>query len=325
MKRAILVASDDADNARQIQRQLKVDFTDVHLSTDADRYLQDFEQGAPDVLVLAFDLLEKAQRYYLGLYRLGGALQLHPHRTVILCAKDEVQQVFELCKKGYFDDYVLYWPLSHDGWRLSMSVWIASREMGLQRPGLPVPSELYAHARHVGELDRLIGREVDAASEQVLAGPDAVAVDVWAQRFKGVIEPALAGSRVLTEKIRCLRPVVMVIEDDPFFRALVDQALNPLAWDTVFAVDSIAALAQLRRSRPDVILMDIHLPGLDGVGLTRQLKSSPLLASIPIVMMTGDASKTTLLSSMEAGAAAFVVKPFTRESLTGKLLGVLAR
>lgn len=321
----ILVASDNADDARQVQRQLKADFAHVQLSTDADRCLQDFEQHVPDVLVLAFDRLDKAQRYYLGLYRLGGALQQHPHRTVILCSKDEVQAVFDLCKKAYFDDYVLYWPHSHDGPRLAMSVWIACREMGSPRPGVPQAGELHAHARHVGELDRLISREVDAAGQQVTAGAGGAAVDAWARRLKGVIEPALAGTRLLTEQIKRIRLVVMVVEDDDFARTLVDRALDPSSWETMFAVDGATALAHLRRHRPDVILMDFHLPGLDGVALTQRLKASPHLASIPIIMMTGDASKAALLSSMEAGAAAFVVKPFTRESLTSKLMSVLSR
>lgn len=320
----VLVASDNADDARLIQRQLKADFAHVQLSTDADRWLEDFEQHAPDVLVLAFDRLDKAQHYYLGLYRLGGGQQ-HPHRTVILCAKDEVQAVFELCKKAYFDDYVLYWPHSHDGPRLAMSLWIACREMTSQRPGVPQPAELYAHARHVGELDRLISREVDAVGQQIPAGVAGAAVDAWARHLKGVIEPALAGTRLLTEQIRRIRPVVMVVEDDEFARTLVGRALDPLAWETMFAVDSAMALAQLQRHRPDIILMDIHLPGLDGVALTQRLKASPHLAGIPIVIMTGDSSRAVLASSMGAGASAFVVKPFTRESLTGKLQAVLMR
>lgn len=321
----VLVASDNMDDARQIQRQLNADFTHVQLSTDADRSLEDFEQYTPDVLVLAFDALDKAQRYYLGLYRLGAALQQHPHRTVILCNKEEVQAVFELCKKAYFDDYVLYWPYSHDGPRLAMSVWIACREMSTPRPGVPQPADLYAHARHVGELDRLIGREVDAAGQQGPAGAGGAAVDAWARHLRGVIEPALAGTRLLAAQIRQIRPVVLVVEDDEFARTLVGRALDPLDWETTFAVDGAAALSHLRRHRPDIILMDFHLPGLDGVALTQRLKASPHLAGIPIVMMTGDASKASLLSSMEAGAAAFVVKPFTRESLTNKLLSVLSR
>jgi CheY-like chemotaxis protein len=68
-----------------------------------------------------------------------------------------------------------------------------------------------------------------------------------------------------------------------------------------------------------VILMDIRLPGMDGVALTRHLKSSPHLTDIPIVMMTGDARRETLLRSIEAGAAGFVVKPVTRAGLEAKL------
>lgn len=84
-------------------------------------------------------------------------------------------------------------------------------------------------------------------------------------------------------------------------------------------------MSHLRRHRPDVILRDLHLPGLDGVALTQRLKASPQMAGTPIVMMSGDACKAALLRSMEAGAAAFVVKPFTRESLTSKLQAVLSR
>ncbi len=319
------MVSDNVDDARQIQRHLNDDFTQVQLSTDANLSLQDFERHAPAVLVLAFDSLDKAQRYYLGLYRLGSTAQQHPHRTVILCDKDEVQAVFDLCKKAYFDDYVLYWPHSHDGPRLAMSVWIACREMGSQRPGVPQTSDLYAHARHVDELDRLIGREIDAAGCQIPTGAGGAAVDAWARRLKGVIEPSLAGTRVLAEQIHQIRPLVMVVEDDEFARTLVDRVLDPVAWETMFAVDGVAAMALLRRHRPDVILMDIRLPGLDGVQLTKQLKASSHLAGIPVIMMTGDASKGAILSSMEAGAAAFVVKPFTKGALTSKLLAVLSR
>lgn len=321
----ILVVSDKVEDARQIHRQLKDDFTDVQLSTDPDLSLQDFEKYTPAVLVLAFDSLDKAQRYYLGLYRLGSAAHQHPHRTVILCSKDEVQAVFDLCKKAYFDDYVLYWPHSHDGPRLAMSLWIACREMTSQRPDVPQTAELYAHARHVGELDRLIGREIDAAGSQVPSGVEGAAVDAWARHLKGVIEPSLAATRVLTEKIHQIRPVVMVVEDDAFARTLVDRALDPLVWETIFAVDGADALAILRRQRPDVILMDIRLPGVDGVQLARQLKGSSHLAGIPIIMMSGDSSKAALLNSKEAGAAAFVAKPFSKETLTSKLLAALSR
>jgi CheY-like chemotaxis protein len=380
----VLVASDNTADANQILRQLKDCFDSVHLSTDPDRAVADFEQHAPAVLVLAFDRLEKAQRYYLGLYRLGPTVQQQEHRTVILCSKDEVQAVFELCRKEYFDDYVLYWPHSHDGPRLAMSIWIACREMAAMRARAPRPLELFAHARHVDELDRIIGREFAdtdahaagsstslAAAEAAIAGTfDAFAdrlrkgasagwlevrdtqalareitqvkdqqialarragaesvesVQAWTRRVKDQIEPALAGTRALADQVREIRPVVMVVEDDALVRHLVGRTLDPLQWDTVFAGDATQALGQLRRMQPDVILMDIRLPGIDGLALTRRLKATPHLAGIPVIMMTGDARRETLMGSVDAGAAAFVVKPFTRESLLAHLGQVLSR
>lgn len=319
----VLVASDNVDDARQIGRQLEIDFDRVRLSTDPDLAVHDFEDCAPDVLVLAFDTLEKAQRYYLGLYRLGSSLQQHEHRTVILCSKDEVRAVFELCKRDYFDDYVLYWPHTFDGPRLSMSIWSACREMAALRANVPRPTELFAHARHVGELDRIVGRQLADAEGHAEGDGGPAGVHAWARRFKDAVEPALAATRPLADQVRQLRPVVMVVDDDEFARQLVGRLLDPRTWNTVFAVDGPSALAQLRRLRPDVILMDIRLPGLDGVALTRRLKASPHLAEIPVVMMTGDARKETLIISMESGAAGFVVKPFTRESLIAKLDRVL--
>ncbi len=65
--------------------------------------------------------------------------------------------------------------------------------------------------------------------------------------------------------------------------------------------------------------MDVVLPGGDGVVLTEEIKSTPGLSPIPVVMLTGDARVDTLVRSVHAGAADFIVKPFTREALVAKL------
>jgi CheY-like chemotaxis protein len=300
----VLVATDNADDAHQIVRQLGSLFENVRSSTVAD-----FQDFAPDVLVLAFDTLEKAQLYYLGLYRHGAGAIQDTHRTVILCGKEEVRAAFELCRKDYFDDYVLYWPQRYDGTRLAMSIWIACRQTMADRALQPGPAELLLHARHLAEIER------------VVADPVNDSLHVLRER----IEPALAQTRPLADAVRALRPLVMVIDDDEFSRRLVQQALDPQRWEIVLASDGRDALAQLRRVRPDVILMDVRLPGIDGLALTRRLKASPHLAGIPVVMMTGDARRETLLGSMQAGAAAFVVKPVSRVALDAKLDRVIPR
>ncbi|MEO8835552.1 MAG: response regulator [Caldimonas sp.] len=114
------------------------------------------------------------------------------------------------------------------------------------------------------------------------------------------------------------RPVVLLVEDDEVLHALVAAMLEPNI-DLVVETNGAAALERIRAVSPDLVLMDVMLPGGDGVALTGQVKAAPDLAAIPVVMMTGEARLDTLVRSMEAGAADFIVKPFTRESLLAKV------
>ena len=84
------------------------------------------------------------------------------------------------------------------------------------------------------------------------------------------------------------------------------------------------ALAALRKRQPDLILMDVRLPDVDGLQLTRQLKSIDAYASIPIVMLTGHGHRQVLVDSREAGAIDFLVKPFDRETLLKKVAAHLS-
>jgi CheY-like chemotaxis protein len=143
-------------------------------------------------------------------------------------------------------------------------------------------------------------------------------------QFKQQVEPALSGTRVLSESVRGDRRLLMLIDDDELTGDLLVGALNGQAYEITSVRDGVEALHELRRIRPDVIFMDIGLPGIDGVSLTRRLKASPHLAQVPVVMITGDARRETITRSIEAGAADFIVKPFTRESLTAKLQKLLS-
>ncbi len=115
------------------------------------------------------------------------------------------------------------------------------------------------------------------------------------------------------------RPIILVVEDDVVLHTLVAAMLESEAVDLVFEADGRAALERIRAVAPDLVLMDVVLPGGDGVALTEQIKATPELAAIPVVMLTGEARLDTLVRSMEAGAADFIVKPFTREALVAKL------
>ncbi|MBC7857972.1 MAG: response regulator, partial [Burkholderiaceae bacterium] len=75
----------------------------------------------------------------------------------------------------------------------------------------------------------------------------------------------------------------------------------------------------LRKCQPDLVLMDINLPDIDGVEVTRRLKLAEQFAGIPVIMITGQSGKDMVIESLNAGAADFVVKPFDKPTLLGKV------
>lgn len=338
----VLVSTDNLDDSKQILQQLEAEFQHVRASTNLAMALRDFEEFRPDVLVLAFDTLDKAQRYYLGLYRLGQ--MLIPHRTVILCDKSEVRAVFDLCKKEYFSDYVLYWPQVHDGLRLAMSVWNAFRETRIQRSDTPRNPPLLKRACEGGAAELVDAEQQDrqqtagvletaeqAAHEAAdstnqahqASDIDVDAFDIALRKLEDKWELGRASKNAPNRNFSTARPVVMIVDDDIVARTLIGRMLDPQTYEVRTACDAIEALSQLRQGRPDVVLMDVQMPGLDGLGAAQRMKRSKYLADIPVIMMTGDARREVLDSSIAAGAEGFMVKPVTRASLNVRLASVL--
>lgn len=167
--------------------------------------------------------------------------------------------------------------------------------------------ELAAAARlaRAGVIDDYVQHPANAAD------PDRLATSVRIASRLARARPARASGRA--------RPIVFLVEDDEFSHQLVAITLESQDVELVVESDGAAALERIRSVRPDLILMDVMLPGRDGVELTQHLKADPSLAAIPVVMLTGEARREILVRSMEAGAADFIVKPFTPDALIAKL------
>jgi CheY-like chemotaxis protein len=90
-----------------------------------------------------------------------------------------------------------------------------------------------------------------------------------------------------------------------------------------FADDGLQALAVLRKVRPELILMDIMMPDLNGIETMKRIKTIPQAANVPILMITGKSERAVVNESIEAGAAGFLVKPLGRATLLGKMAGAI--
>jgi len=102
---------------------------------------------------------------------------------------------------------------------------------------------------------------------------------------------------------------ILIIEDDIDLRRALNIRLRANNYDTVFAGDGIMALSVARKERPDLILLDIGLPGGDGFVVMERMKNIADLACIPVVVLTARDPQSNKTKAMELGAEAFLQKP----------------
>jgi two-component system cell cycle response regulator DivK len=112
---------------------------------------------------------------------------------------------------------------------------------------------------------------------------------------------------------------VLVIEDHEDNRRILRYLLASAGLEAVEAETGEAGLALVETVHPDLILMDIQLPGLDGYEVTRRIKANPALASIPIVVVTSYALSGEEVRAFEAGCDAYLTKPFRPRELLAKV------
>jgi len=116
---------------------------------------------------------------------------------------------------------------------------------------------------------------------------------------------------------------VLIVEDNPTNLKLASEVLENAGFRVIRAVDSEQAQLALRQERPDLILMDIALPGMDGLALTRRLRADPSFGTIPIVALTAFAMKGDDQKALEAGCSGYITKPIQVRELAGQVRSFL--
>ena len=119
--------------------------------------------------------------------------------------------------------------------------------------------------------------------------------------------------------------VIFVLEDDADIRRLVQFQLEGAGY-TVRAYPAIATIVQdAERQRPALFLLDIMVPGGDGLDLCRRLRQNPMLASVPIIFLTARAGENDRVQGLELGADDYITKPFAMRELLARVKAVLRR
>lgn len=125
---------------------------------------------------------------------------------------------------------------------------------------------------------------------------------------------------------RLLGLKIAVVEDDATIRRLLEITLSASGAASVVSTgDGALALELLRRELPDVTLLDIMLPGLDGTSICRKIRADPGLSSSGVIMLTAKGEPEDIVAGLDAGADDYVTKPFSRSVLLARISAVRRR
>ncbi|HEU0291764.1 MAG TPA: HD domain-containing phosphohydrolase [Anaerolineales bacterium] len=119
-----------------------------------------------------------------------------------------------------------------------------------------------------------------------------------------------------------MRTTILIVDDEPAGRETLESILEPEGYYLVLAENGYQAIEQAKAILPDVILLDVMMPGINGFEVCRRIRSEKELAEVPILFLTALDDRQSLLNGLEAGADDFISKPFDRYELRARLLGI---
>ncbi len=119
-----------------------------------------------------------------------------------------------------------------------------------------------------------------------------------------------------------MNELILVVDDQPKIVKIAQDYLENSGFQVVTAVNGTNALVAARRDHPDLIILDLNLPGMDGLDVCRQLRRQ---SDVPIIMLTARVDETDRLIGLELGADDYIVKPFSPRELVARVRAVLRR
>ena len=122
-----------------------------------------------------------------------------------------------------------------------------------------------------------------------------------------------------------MMPKILIVEDEPDIVELLAYNLHQAGFETITAFNGEDALRHANTRPPDLVLLDVLLPGVDGLEVCRMLKRNPTTADIPVIMLTAKGEKTDRIVGLELGADDYVTKPFSPREVVLRIRAVQRR
>jgi len=110
-----------------------------------------------------------------------------------------------------------------------------------------------------------------------------------------------------------MKPKILTVDDSRTIRSIIKKMLSGYQGDVIEAADGIEGLARAREEEPDLVILDIDMPGMNGLELLMNLRNDDRFMHTPVIMLTSKSKPENIRIAKELGIAAFIAKPFKRE------------
>ncbi|MEO8543710.1 MAG: response regulator, partial [Burkholderiaceae bacterium] len=189
--------------------------------------------------------------------------------------------------------------------------------------------QLYEGGRRIEAMARIVAQaqaaveplEAEEYMQSLAQTIDSVAQ--WSREFTQPLQPQLDSARSLIDMAKRVPPAILIVDDDKFQRDLIGAVLKSDKYRVAFAANGIEALDAIGKDTPDLVLMDLRMPQMDGLQTLRNIKGSRGYSKLPVIMVSGKSDGGAVREILKAGAVDFVVKPFERAALLVKVARVL--
>ena len=119
------------------------------------------------------------------------------------------------------------------------------------------------------------------------------------------------------------RPLIVVVDDNEYLLELVEARLRSEHWDVLLLRDGAAVQRTLGAKPANLLVLDIEMPGMNGLEVLARFKSNPRTANVPVIMLTGRKTSTDVQEARRLGATEYMIKPFNLEDLVRRIRGLL--
>jgi len=186
-------------------------------------------------------------------------------------------------------------------------------------PTRELRGELSAHIEEA--LRRALAKRPEDRYASAAAFVAALKPAAWPSPSTGDLQPALPVTRRLAPAARI--PVVLVVDDGPANRELIEACLAGVDCQVRTAEDGTSALKSIQASPPDLVLLDVQMPGIDGYEVCRRIKAAPATRLIPVVMITSLDRTSDRVMALDCGADDYMTKPVDRIELVARVRSAL--